>query len=1038
MEHLDSIVEHEADHSLLDYSCAAITTALIVISFTASSFNNDLSLASGEASIQTLALEIQTKVSITISLQIAAMAAAPVALLGNLVKLINLQYLDPLNSDQLYPYLYQQILDFNVASYLYFGSAVSGNFVAVGKSNYAPPWRYQALIEDNLQNVPNGTACPKLCPQNMDPGIISIWDVDASGNFNKSSHPQTQPFPTRERPWYVPVAKQPVSVPMWTPVYVYSDAVHNIGMTTSQAIYSTSGTIVGVAAVDITFGVLSTNLRQLPLTPHGFAFAFNDQRILFGSSVANETISIAGYDSTGAQTNNLKYINQMTDLNSIIAVAAILAACNQTLSHLAPNGTYQTSGLIFQHVSFSDPYGLKLFVVNGAPLTDYTGLVDEARATLKSNLTRSEVVMIVVAVFLCLFFVGLSIPATFVLIGRPLTRLANHMEEASRFDFTSLHAVDRNARSTIKELSTIENAYWNMIAKFAEGVSKNKQIALRGAQQSSVMQSSHDMSFAKASVGSPPLTADAPTVRTSGEESHPETVPSGSRRAMSKNGDQSEAASTLVTENKGLKLPFFSIVTAELFICCAAITAALIAISFTTSSSNNDLCLETGESAIQTLALTIQSKVSTTISLQIATIAAAPVSMLGNLVKLINLGYYNPQNIDQMYPYLYQQIVGFDEASYVYFGAESTGNFVCVGKANFAPPWQYQALIERNDDASCPKVCPTVMPKGNLAIWNIDANGNFNKSATPSTTAYPTKQRPWYTQAAGVTVPVWTPVYVYDDIGHNVGITTQTLKVPHQSQAIYVNGNLLGVAAVDITFGVLSTNLRNLPLTPNGFAFAFNNKQSTGALTNDLKYLANMTDPNSIIAVQAILEACKGNLTNLPASETYQKSGLIFQHSSFSDPYGLNMYVVNGAPLTDYTGSVEETRSTLKSNLNHSEMVMIIIAVSLCVFFVGMSVPATFILIAKPLNRLAQHMEQASKFDFSALHGVNRNARSTIKELSVIENAYWNMISKFADGIQKNKALVQRHGHGPNSNGNQSTNDVSGGGKSSMMITKVD
>ncbi|KAJ3191960.1 hypothetical protein HK101_007232 [Irineochytrium annulatum] len=458
--------------------CAAITAALISISFSASNTNNDLCLTTGETSIQDLALTIQDKLSSAISLQIATLAAAPVAVLGNLVKLINLGYINPLSIDMMYPYLYQQILGFDDASYVYFGAQNTGNFIAVGKANYAPPWRYQALIEDNLQNQPNGTTCPKICPQNLTVDSITIWDIDGTGNFNKGTPLEVDAFPTRKRPWFTQATSMNRSVPVWTPVYVYSDSTHNIGITACQAMYTPSGGLIGVASVDITFGSLSTNLRALPLTANGFAFIFNTDRVLFGSSVPTETISLA-LNVSGTVTNNLKYIDNMTDPNSILAVQAILAACNNKISDLPSTDTYQTHGLIFQHSFFRDPYGLAVIVVSGAPLSDYTGSVEQTRTTLKQNLAKSDNIMIAVAVCLCVFFVALSIPATFVLIGRPLNKLANHMEEASRFDFSALHGVDRNARSSIRELAKIESSYWSMISKFAEGIQQNKALSQR-------------------------------------------------------------------------------------------------------------------------------------------------------------------------------------------------------------------------------------------------------------------------------------------------------------------------------------------------------------------------------------------------------------------------------------------------------------------------------------------------------------------------------------------------------------------------------
>ncbi|KAJ3191959.1 hypothetical protein HK101_007231 [Irineochytrium annulatum] len=477
-------------------SCAAITAALIGISFSTATTNNDLSLSTGENAIQELALQIQDRVSTTIIQDINVLAMLPVLVLSNLVKLIDLGYLNPLSTDMMIPYLYKTIAGFDQtpiqASYLYFASQSTGNFVNIGKENFAPPWLYQVVLQDNLQSQPNGSACPKLCPQNMPPNTLTFWNLKPDGSFNKTDSILNVPYNTRGRPWYVQAVNASKSVPVWSPVYVYSDPEHSVGITTSQAVYSSSGTLLGVAAVDLTFGALSTNLRALPLTANGFAFIFNTNQILFGSSVLNESPSIM-VNVSGAISNDLKNITMMTDLNSRLVVQTILASCKNDLTRLPSSGTYQAGGLIFQHNSYSDPYGLDIIVATGAPLSDYIGAVEGARETMKNNLNKSNAIMIGVAVGLCLVFVALSVPATFTLIGRPLAKLAVHMEEASKFDFSALHGKDKNARSSIKELSMIESAYWNMITKFAEAIQQNKSLASRNHAASSVNAASvHD------------------------------------------------------------------------------------------------------------------------------------------------------------------------------------------------------------------------------------------------------------------------------------------------------------------------------------------------------------------------------------------------------------------------------------------------------------------------------------------------------------------------------------------------------------------
>jgi hypothetical protein len=106
----------------------------------------------------------------------------------------------------------------------------------------------------------------------------------------------------------------------------------------------------------------------------------------------------------------------------------------------------------------------------------------------------------------------------------------------------------------------------------------------------------------------------------------------------------------------------------------------------------------------------------------------------------------------------------------------------------------------------------------------------------------------------------------------------------------------------------------------------------------------------------------------------------------------LELIVIIGAPLQDYTFQVDDTRTTLKSRMVRSQLTMVAIAIGLAILFVALSVPATYLLIGWPMVRLTKHIVAATKFDFTALHGVDRHQRSFIKELAIIEASYWTMV----------------------------------------------
>ncbi|KAJ3408963.1 hypothetical protein HDV05_004667 [Chytridiales sp. JEL 0842] len=368
---------------------------------------------------------------------------------------------DPTNTDTLLPYLLQQQMDFDSVTYAYFGTQRNGNFAAAGKANTAKPYQWQYLVQDNDQ--PLNSSCRLTCPQNMTAGNLHAFNIDPDGSWTNKRAVHSEPFPTRQRPWYTLVANQTEPVPRWSPVYVYSDPAHNVGITLSQPIFDSRSRLMGVAAVDLTFGTLASSLQNLALSPNGFALIFDANKVLFGSSIKNESSSIAVTQASGQITHSVKYITGLTEPTSRFAVNTLLEACKGDLSTLSSTGTYQTGGLIFQHFKYTTSHGLDLIILNGAQVTDFTAELEDTRSTLKDNLSRSNVIMVVIALALSFFLVVLSIPITYATISLPLQRLTRHMSEAAKFDFTSLNGVDRRVRSIIRELAAIENSYWHMV-----------------------------------------------------------------------------------------------------------------------------------------------------------------------------------------------------------------------------------------------------------------------------------------------------------------------------------------------------------------------------------------------------------------------------------------------------------------------------------------------------------------------------------------------------------------------------------------------
>ncbi|KAJ3093465.1 hypothetical protein HDU97_009610, partial [Phlyctochytrium planicorne] len=334
----------------------------------------------------------------------------------------------------------------------------------------------------------------------------------------------------------------------------------------------------------------------------------------------------------------------------------------------------------------------------------------------------------------------------------------------------------------------------------------------------------------------------------------------------------------------------------------------------------------------------------------------------------------------------------------------------------------------------CPSTCPAAVEnetRANIRYkYKVDENGRITGDAYTSA-PFDITTRAWYTGAAKSAphTPIWTDAYIFSN-QIDIGITA---AIP----LFNGNGNTMtGVLATDMSFGILKEQLRSIPVTSNGFVLVFDmvgNLYGSSVPTenvtvsvnnvNSIKTIRQLTDPKSIFAMNFMLSKLpnngidpttnKINLNSLPSSLKLRATSadasqdLSILITEVKDNHGIHVFILVGAPLRDYTQGIDDTGVTLRERLNGVTRLMLLIGAGLVIVFVLLSIPVTHFVIAKPLKMLARHMEEVARFDFGSLHGKDRNERSIIRELGVMQTAYWNMIMKFANGIQENRRLVQ-------------------------------
>ncbi|KAJ3098786.1 hypothetical protein HDU96_010943 [Phlyctochytrium bullatum] len=107
-----------------------------------------------------------------------------------------------------------------------------------------------------------------------------------------------------------------------------------------------------------------------------------------------------------------------------------------------------------------------------------------------------------------------------------------------------------------------------------------------------------------------------------------------------------------------------------------------------------------------------------------------------------------------------------------------------------------------------------------------------------------------------------------------------------------------------------------------------------------------------------------------------------------------------------FTLVVAFPRSDMFDALDKASILGIIIASSVSVGGVLLMALLTFLSL-RPLHKMAQAMEQLTRFDFSSLENGGLKSRSPMTEIRHVENTFNEMVVGFATAIKKNRALAQ-------------------------------
>ncbi|KAJ3025565.1 UNVERIFIED_CONTAM: hypothetical protein HDU68_006992 [Siphonaria sp. JEL0065] len=240
---------------------------------------------------------------------------------------------------------------------------------------------------------------------------------------------------------------------------------------------------------------------------------------------------------------------------------------------------------------------------------------------------------------------------------------------------------------------------------------------------------------------------------------------------------------------------------------------------------------------------------------------------------------------------------------------------------------------------------------------------------------------------------------------------------------------------VTLSIASLDAFLKTVTITPNGAIMLINGFTGTmlASSISNVSFNANTSlpypaigNPSPLISdtVQYLVDKFSTNRTfqtlykdssSAMISGKYnngQDDILVNAYWIYNSTTNLNWLLVLAIPSNDFDGAI---RQTLKMS--------IVAIVSICVggflLAIGLSRYITL-----PIWKLTKAMEEATKFDFSALKEGHLKERSYLTEIGTMQTVFNTMIVKFASAIKTNASLMK--GPGVSSTMSQSQHTTGG------------
>jgi PAS domain S-box-containing protein len=273
-----------------------------------------------------------------------------------------------------------------------------------------------------------------------------IHSLDSKGNRTKLI--KTVAYDPRTRPWYITAKQSKKST--WSPIYVFA-ASPVLGITPVKPIYSKTGSLEGVLAIDVTLSQITDFLKNIKISQSGQVFAIERSGEMIASS-----------------TDELPFVTTKDGQKRLLATDSKNQLIRSASTYL--KNRFGGFSQITNQGQFTFDIDGKRQFITVAPLQDGRGLdwlivvaIPEADFIEQIHTSTGTTILLCFFAFILAMVLGIL---TSRWIAQPITRLLEASEALTKMsessDFTSVDLEEEIEVKGVNELGVLAQSFNNM------------------------------------------------------------------------------------------------------------------------------------------------------------------------------------------------------------------------------------------------------------------------------------------------------------------------------------------------------------------------------------------------------------------------------------------------------------------------------------------------------------------------------------------------------------------------------------------------